>query len=215
MMKTTMNRLAVVVVVAALALSSYQARAATITWTFLENGSNVALGPSSTFVEGGFALTAYGFADGAPATPSDLYAKFTMGNMDETGLGMATDVDGTHEIDTHHFVQVDSRITPPATIGALELHSIQVQEDAAVYGSNSLGDLGTWLTTLSADGSFNLAPFAGTYRYFGVTDVGTTPEADVLITALSATTAPDGGTTAMLLGLALAGIGLLTRRFKV
>ncbi len=213
-MKTTGCRLSFLI--AAAVLGCWTARASTVTWTFLENGSDVALGPSSTFVEGGYSLTAYGFADGMPATPSDLYAKFSLGNMDETGLGMAADVDGTHEIDTHHFVQVDSKITPPATIGALELHSIQVNENAAVYGSNSLGDLGTWLTTLSADGTFDLAPFAAKYRYFGITDVGTVPAADVLITALSATTAaPDGGATSLMLGIGLVGIGVLARRLKL
>ncbi len=91
---------------------------------------------------------------------------------------------------------------------------IQLHEDAATYGSNTLGDLGTWLTTLSAGGTFDLSPFAGEFRYFGITDVGTVPAADVLITGLPATTVPDGGTTALLLGMALLGISDINRRFR-
>ncbi len=215
-MKISMSKFPAIAAAAVAALICSQAHASTITWTFLENGNNLDLGPVSTFVEGGYSITAYGFADGAPATASDLFSKFTSGDPHETGLGLVRDAGADHEIDTHHFVQLDSMISPPAVIGAVGLGSIQLHENAAVYGSNTLGVLGTWLTTLSADGSFDLSSFAGTYRYFGVTDIGTTPDANTLITSLSATVkTPDGGTTALLLGFGLLGVGALARRFRI
>ncbi len=215
-MKIKMTKLPILAAAAFAALLCAQARATTITWTFLENGKNLDLGTSSTFTEMGYSITAFGFAKGTPATPSDLYAKFTMGNTHETGLGLVRDAGSDHEIDTHSFVQLDSHISPPATIGGIGLGSIQLHENGAVYGSNTLGVLGTWITTLSADGSFDLSPWAGKFRYFGVTDVGTTADANVLITSLSATvSAPDGGTTAVLLGLGLLGIAGFARRFRI
>ncbi len=215
-MKITMPKFTAIAAAAVAALLCSQAHATTITWTFLENGSNVNLGPTSTFTEMGYSIMAAGFADGTPATPSDLFAKFTLGNAHETGLGMVNDAGGDHEIDSHHFVQFDSHIMPPAVVGGIGLGSIQLGENGAIYGSNTLGVLGTWITTLSADGSFSLAPWASTYRYFGVTDVGTAPDANVLITSLSATVAtPDGGTTALLLGFGLLGVGALARRFRL
>ncbi len=213
-MKISMLKFPAIAAAGIAALICAQAHATTITWTFLENGNNMNLGPSSTFVEGGYSITAYGFAN--PSTPSDLFSKFTSGDWHETGLGLVADAGGDHEIDKTHFVQLDSKISPPAVIGGIGLGSIQLHENAAVYGSNALGTLGTWITTLSADGSFDLSPWAGTYRYFGVTDVGTTPDANTLITSLSATvSAPDGGTTAMLLGLGLLGVGAFARRFRI
>ena len=212
-MKITMNKLSVLAVAAAAALICSQARATTITWNFQENGSNVSLGNSSTFVEMGHSITAFGFA--MPSTPSSLFAKLTVANPDETGLGMVTDVGADHEIDKTHFVQLDSMISPPATIGGLGVASIQLHEDAGVYGSNTLGVLGTWLTTMTADGSFDLSPWASTFRYFGVTTVGSARLGNVLITSISATTVPDGGTTALLLGLGLLGVASVARRFGV
>ncbi len=215
-MKITMSKFTAIAAAAVAALICSQARATTITWTFLENGSNVNLGPTSTFTEMGYSISAFGFANGAPSTPADLFAKWTSGNPHETGLGLVRDAGSDHEIDTHHFVQLDSHISPPATIGGIGLGSIQLHENAAVYGSNTLGVLGTWITTLTADGTFDLSPWAGKFRYFGVTDVGTTPDANTLITSLSATvSAPDGGTTALLLGLGLLGVGALARRFRI
>ncbi len=208
--------LRVLVMAATVPLACTCARASTITWTFFEHGWDKDLGPVSTFLAGGYALTVHGFTDGTTATPADLYAKYSASApSDEEGLGLVTDFDGDFEIDQTHFVQLDTRIAPAVTVGRLGLKSIQTGEPAAIFGSNTLGQLGTRLTTLSADGGFDLAPFAGVYRYFGVTDVGHAASADALISALSATVSvPDGGPTALLLGLSLLGVGLAARRLR-
>lgn len=196
------------------ALLSNQAVANTVTWSFLEHGHNLTLGNSSTFTESGYSVTAYGFAIGTPDTASALYAKYTSGNADETGLGLVSDIGTDHEIDHYHFVQIDSWISPSATLASIWLGSVQSGENAAVYGSNTLGTLGTLLASVSSDGSVVLSSWTGSYRYFGVTDLApTAPHGNALITSLAATTrVPDGGTTGLLLGLGLLGIGFVARR---
>ncbi len=195
---------------ACLALAS-TVRANPITWTFLEHGHNVLLGNSSVFTESGFSLKAYGYSK-VPYRPSPLFAKFTSGDPGETGLGMRSDLGGEHEIDNNHFVQIDSVITPAgARVGSIGIGSVQLKEDAGIYGSNVLGVLGTWLATTSVDGSVDLASWVGHYRYFGVTDTGKAKKGNVLITSLTAYRTPDGGATALLLGFALLGLGMAAR----
>ncbi len=208
-MKTKLHLL-VATAVACIGLVS-SARALTITWDFLENGSNVNLGNVSTFVESGYSLTAYGFV--LPGRPSPLWAKDSV-EVGETGLGMYNDKGWSHEIDNSHFVQLDSVITPAGLgFNSMFLNSIQLNEDAGVYGSNVLGSLGTQLVVMAADGNVDLTAFLHKYRYIGVTAVGSYSKANVLIGSLSATSVPDGGTTAVLLGLGLIAVGFIARRF--
>ncbi len=208
-MKTKLHLL-VATAVACIGLVS-SARAITITWDFMENGTNVNLGNVSTFVESGYSLTAYGFV--LPGRPSPLWAKDTPA-ANETGLGMYNDKGWDHEIDNIHFVQLDTVITPAGLdFNAMFLNSIQLNEDAGVYGSNTLGSLGTQLLTLASNGSVDLTPYLS-YRYIGVTAVGSYGQANVLISSLTATSVPDGGTTALLLGLGLIAVGFITRRLR-
>ncbi len=206
----------VLVMVAAGTLACTGARATTITWTFFEHGGDKVLGPVSTFTADGYGLTVYGFKDGPTATPADLYAKYSASDPeDEEGLGLVDDFDRDFEIDPAHFVQLDARIGSGVTVSRLALKSIQTGEPAGIFGSNTLGELGTRLTVLSSDTGFDLAPFAGKFRFFGVTDVGHFASADVLISSLSATVSvPDGGTNGLLLGLGLLGVGLAARRLR-
>jgi len=198
--------------VACLGLAA-SASAITISWSFMENGMNKNLGPVSTFVESGFSLTAHGWVI-ADNKPSSLFSKFTLGNPGETGLGMLKDIGSDHEIDNNHFIQLDSMITPAGLgLTSMGLGSVQVAEDAGIFGSNSIGVLGTWLGTVTADGTFDLTSVPA-FRYYNVTALGSATAANVLITSVSATTVPDGGMTALLLGLGLVGVGVIARRFK-
>ncbi len=179
-----------------------------VNFTFLENGSNLSLGNSSTFVEGGVSLTAYGYA--APSTPSALYAKFTSGDASETGLGMTADSD--HEINPTQYIQLDLQNLIAGNMG---LGSIQVGENATIWGSNTQGSLGALQATLTGAGgvsqSYNLAAF--NFRYVGVSASPVGTAANVLITGLSATSrVPDGGMTLMLLGAGLSALGLLRKK---
>lgn len=181
-----------------------QAQADTVTWTFLENGADMNLGTSSSFTSSGYTVWAYGFTSGGVG--SDLYSKSD--GPGETGLGMVTDVGNDHEIDKWHFVQLDSQILPSGSVKSVELGSVQTHEDAAIYGSDTLGSLGTLIGTIAADGTFNLSGFA--YRYIGITTTGSATAANVVVGALTAQV-PDSGTTALLLGLGVLGLGLARR----
>jgi len=210
-MKTKLH-LIVATAVACLGLAA-SASAITIKWDFMEHGHNKNLGPVSTFVESGFSLTAYGWVI-SDNKPSSLYSKFDLGDPGETGLGMLKDVGNDHEIDRNHFIQLDSKITPAGLgLSKMGLGSVQVAENAGVYGSNAIGMLGTWLASIAADGTVDLTTLPA-FRYYNVTTVGRASKGNVLITSVSATTVPDGGTTALLLGLGLLGVGGIARRLK-
>src|SRR5438270_621190 len=71
-----------------------------IAWVGQANGSNLALGPTSTFTESGFSLTASGFLTAGGTT--NLFAKNLGGT--ETGLGTTSDPTGQHEISGNDFV---------------------------------------------------------------------------------------------------------------
>src|SRR6266480_4600112 len=77
-------------------------QAKAVNFTFQENGSNIDLGPTSTFTSGGFSLTASGFLTAGGTT--NLFAKDLGGT--ETGLGTVSDPSGQHEIVTTNFVQL-------------------------------------------------------------------------------------------------------------
>ena len=178
------------------------ANAATITYTFLENGSNVDLGATSTFTEGGFSLTANGFL--TAGGPTHLFAK-SLG-VSETGLGTTSDPSGQHEIVTTNFVQLTLPTSPPSTFNMVLLASVQGGEQAKVFFTTTPGTLtGATLigTITNSDGSVTVP--AGDMT--GFIDI-TAGAANVLLEGATITTpnVPDGGSAVALLGIALAGI---------
>lgn len=180
---------------------------ADINFTFQENGSNVNLGPTSTFTESGFSLTASGFLTAGGTT--DLFAKFTSGDPSETGLG--TFIDSLdHEILTTNFIQLTLPTTPPSNFTMILLGSVQAGESAQVYFTTTAGSLtgATLLGTLNADGSFAI-PMANQVGFIDIT----AGSGNVLLAgATIVPTVPDGGTTAILLGVALSGLALIRRK---
>jgi hypothetical protein len=175
------------------------AQALTLTYTFLENGSNVGLGQTSTFYENGIGLTAYSSLD------ENLYAKSS--GPGETGLGLESDSD--HEIFNGAFVQLVTSSTG-LNLDSILLGSVQPGETATVYFSTVLGVLGGQIGTVTSDGFFSLAGY--TDGYIGVS-AGT---GNVLVqTATGHINVPDAGSTALLLGSALAGLSLVRRKFNI
>ena len=189
------------------------AQATPITWNFLENGTG-AKGKVETFTESGVSVTAYGYAKNSSGiyVQSKLYAK--NGGAGETGLGMKADSD--HEINPKQFVQLLLN-TPGYTLDSLYFDSVQPGEFAKIYYSNTLGVLGTYLGTVSSNTSFDVSAYS-TY-YIGVTASGINGK-NVLIHSLTANvtqnppppSVPDGGSTVLLLGGVLAGLGLMRRK---
>jgi hypothetical protein len=182
-----------------------------VTFTFQENGSNVDLGPTSTFIEGGFSLTASGFLTSGGTT--HLYAKnsSSVRGSGEIGLGTTSDSSGQHEITTNDFIQLTLPTTPPSNVQLVLAASVQSGESALVYFTNTAGTLtgATLVGTLTnADGSISIPPGDQT----GFIDI-TAGQGNVLLSGVIATpiSTPDGGATVALLGFALAGIALFQR----
>ncbi len=170
-----------------------------VTFNFQENGPGD-LGPTSTFTESGFSLTASGFLTAGGTT--NLFSKNLGG--DEVGLGTTSDPSGQHEIVTTNFIQLTLPTTPPSNFSLVLLTSVQTGEQAKVFFSNTSGTLGTTLigTVTSADGSVTIPAGFQT----GFIDI-TAGAANVLLSSAEiSTTVPDGGSTVAFLGMALAGL---------
>jgi hypothetical protein len=192
------------------ALFCQQVRA-DVTFNFLENGSNINLGPTHTFTEGGLSLTASGFL--VAGGPTDLFAKNAppIGGSAEIGLGTASDATGDNEIVTANFVQLTLPTAPPSTFKMLVAASVQQGEQALVYFTTTPGSLvGATLigTVTNADGSVTI-PIADQTGFIDIT-AGT---ANVLVESATFTAIPEGSTVAFLgVGVvALAGIASLRR----
>ncbi len=148
------------------------------------NLPNGTLGTSQTYTVNGKTITAYGFNNGNPGTPTALYGKNLGG--DETGLGINSNVN--QEIDINHFVQLDLNqiIAAGVTSGTMMIGSMQAGEPAKVFGSNSLGIQGTLLMTVPVTLNNTPFPIPGfpAYRYISVQAGAPTP-ADVLLQQVS------------------------------
>jgi hypothetical protein len=150
------------------------------------------MGTSQTFTVNGKTITAYGFNNGNPGTPTALYGK--NGGGDETGLGINSDVN--FEIDINHFVQLDLNqiIAAGVTSGTMMVGSMQAGEPANVYGSNTLGVQGTLLMTVPV--TLNNIMFAipgfPDYRYISVQAAAPIP-ANVLLEQVSFSCPPPLG----------------------
>jgi hypothetical protein len=187
-------------IMALAAMGALATQANAVTFDFQSNGSNMDLGTTSTFTVGGFSLTASGFLTNG--TPTDLYAKFTLGNPTETGLGTA--IDSEHEINTTDFIQLTLPTTPPSNFQMVLLASVQVGEQAKVYFNTVPGTLaGATLigTITNADGSVTIP--AGDQT--GFIDI-TAGAVNILLESATIAGVPDSGSAVALLGIALAGI---------
>ena len=143
------------------------------------------LGYSQDYTVNGLTITAYGFTNGGAQTK--LYGKQAGG--DENGVGLYYTGNSDFEIDTAHFVQLDLQkvIASGATSAQMKVGSVQSGESYNIYGSNSLGSIGTQLAgPLTADDTYFDVPNYGSYRYVSVRAASH----DVLLEAFSATLPP-------------------------
>ena len=199
-------------IMALAAMGALATQANAITFDFQSNGSNVPLGPTSTFTVGGFSLTASGFLTAGGT--ADLYAKFTLGDPTETGLGFVNDPTlplNQNEVTTNDFIQLTLPTTPPSNFTMVLLASVQVGEQALVYFTTTPGTLsGATLigTITNADGSVTIP--AGDQTGF----IDITAGAVNILLASATISTPDSGSAVALLGIALAGIEGVRRAFR-
>ena len=154
----------------------------TSTWSFASPVGQ--LGNSQTYTVGGITITAYGYT--SSGTAANLYGQTVSGN--EYGLGVygsgssnnnywwgwggGSNNSGTaNEIDTTHFVQLDisAVLAAHGTNGKITVNSVQCSESYSIYGSNTLGSLGTLLAgNLTGDNNAITIPNLGSYKYISV-----------------------------------------------
>jgi len=123
------------------------------------------LGTSQAYTAGGLTVTAYGFTNSGTAV--NLHGKNTGG--DEFGVGI--DGESNEEIDTGHFIQLDLSQLEAAgvTNPQIMISSVQSGERYNIYGSNTVGSLGTKLVSGGAlDITFFPIPSYPTYKYIAV-----------------------------------------------
>ena len=130
-------------------------------------------GNSKVYTTGGISITAYGYSGSsttAPGTATALYGQNNSGSQND-GLGIAS-VSAADSLS--HFVQLD--ISQAIAAGATNLqlmisglNQCQNGESYDVFGSNTLGTLGTQLITAGTkDLTLFSIPNVANYKYIGV-----------------------------------------------
>jgi hypothetical protein len=149
---------------------------AAIVWDLNPSNQNGPTGGSSqTYTNSGFSITAYGFDNhSGVGTPHDLYYKSVpdIGGATETGLGLVETV--SNELQANlNFIQFDFTAALAAGMfnGELSVGSVQAGETFAIFGSNTLGTLGTQVSGVlgsSFDNQFVAIPNFGQFNYYAV-----------------------------------------------
>jgi hypothetical protein len=151
------------------------ARAA-IVWDLNPSQQNAPVGSSShTYTNSGFSITAYGFDNNLGiGTAHDLFYKSIpdIGGATETGLGLTNTL--SNELQTGlHFIQFDftSALAAGMMNGQLSVGSVQANESFAIFGSNTLGTLGTQVSGIfgsAFDDQFVSITGFGQFNYYSV-----------------------------------------------
>ncbi len=170
-------------------LASTSANAVVVTWDLNPTNANGAVGSTShTFNQSGYPITAYGFDRVfGPDTPHELYYKNV--NIDH-GLGLVNTLD--NELQTNNYIQFDfnSILTQGFSDGQIKVSSVDPGESFNLYGSNTLGSIGTLLNGSPYGSNTNNSwidiPNFGNYRYVSVIAAVD----DVLPWAIRATVTP-------------------------
>jgi hypothetical protein len=163
---------------------------ASIVWDLNPNDENAPVGSSShTFTNSGFSITAYGFDNNSGiGTAHDLFFKF-QNEIDggvETGLGL-TNTPHNEIQPGLHFIQFDFTAALAAGMmnGQISVGSIQPGESFSLFGSNTLGTLGSQVSGVfgsSFDDQFVNIPNFGQFLYYAVVSISE----DVLPVAIRA-----------------------------
>jgi hypothetical protein len=137
-------------------------------WDFSQPTGSV--GTSHSYTVNGITITAYGFSTSGYA--QTLYGHNNGG--DENGLGIYGVTN--NKIDSYNFVQVDLKpiIDKGGTNAMMVVDSVSTGETYSVYGSNTLGSIGTLLISNSTldDTPFAIPNFPN-YRYISVKGTNT------------------------------------------
>jgi hypothetical protein len=167
---------------------------ATVVWDLNPTDSNAAVGGSShTYTSSGFSITAYGFDNHSGiGTAHDLFYKNVapIGGATESGLGLTNIPDNELQAGLH-FIQFDFTAALAAGMfnGQLSVSSIQAGESFAIFGSNTLGTLGTQVGGIfgsSFDNQFVSIANFGQYNFYSVLAMAD----DVLPSAIRADVRP-------------------------
>lgn len=172
-----------------------------ITYSFNSPTGN--LGTSETYIASGISITAYGFDNGHS---TDLY-----GNH-HGGLGLVSDGDQIND----GFITLDLKnfwaLNPTGV--TITIADVSRDESWEIFGSNTLGSLGTKIQTGTTDApvASALALSADNYRYINITAANCS---DVLLSGLfgdPSSPTPEPGSFAMIgIGAILLGVSRLKR----
>jgi hypothetical protein len=180
---------------------------AAIVWDLNPNDQNAPVGSSShTFTSSGVSITAYGFDNNNGfGTAHELFYKHEnlIGGAVEEGLGL-TNTSHNELQPTLNFIQFDFTAALAAGMlsGELSVGSVQAGESFAIYGSNTLGTLGTQLTPAfgsAFDNQYIPLPDFGEFLYYSVVAITD----DVLPVSIRGEFAPVPEVSAMLPAFAL------------
>ncbi|HEX8899019.1 MAG TPA: hypothetical protein VF751_09995 [Chthoniobacterales bacterium] len=180
---------------------------AAIVWDLNPNQQNAPVGGSShTYTSSGFSITAYGFDNNAGiGTAHDLFYKnqSPIGGAVEMGLGLVNTLDNELQAGLH-FIQFDFTAALAAGMfnGQLSVGSIQPGESFAIFGSNTLGTLGTQVSGIfgsTFDNQFVSIANFGQFNYYSVMAMSD----DVLPVAVRADVQPVPEMNALLPGAGL------------
>ncbi len=173
MLRNSFHRFAIV---GAILLTSVVAAQAAIVWDLNPNHQTGAVGSTSrTYTNSGFSITAYGFDNHAGiGTGHELFYKNEneIGQATEIGLGL-TNTPHNELQPGLHFIQFDFTAALAAGMinGQLAVASIQPGESFSIFGSNTLGTLGSQVGGTfgsTFDNQFVAIPNFGQFLYYSV-----------------------------------------------
>ncbi|MDQ2824371.1 MAG: hypothetical protein M3R29_02880 [Verrucomicrobiota bacterium] len=195
------------------AFAASSAWATLVTWSLNPTGVNANVGSSSAdFTVGIYTITARGYD--SPSTPHELYFK-NLG-AGERGLGLVGTVNNELQVNPLNFIQLDltSILALGFTNGQISVGSVQSGESFSLYGSNTLGLLGTKLNVTPYGSTFDeqliSVPSFGTYKFISVVAAAV----DVLPVMFQATIVPipEAASVIPVLCLVVAATALEIRR---
>ena len=202
------------------AFAAPQSWAVLVTWNLNPTGANAPVGSSTKdYTVSGYTITARGFDNvSGTDTPHDLYFK-NLG-VSERGLGLVGTPNNELQVDSRgnplQYIQLDLRsiLAQGFTNGQISVGSVQSSESFFLYGSNTLGELGTKLSTTAFGSTFDETfvdvPSFGSWQFISVT----AGAADVLPVAFRASISPipEAANVLPLAGLVVAATAFEIRR---